>query len=491
MMPLRKIIISAIAFLVTFLGQAQENNVLYFMKGVPQSQYLNPAFQPNCKFYIATPAVGTVELYGGTNLRPIDLIFNGSDGSTTSILDSAYNKADFVNKLKAKNYIYFYNNVHLFSFGFRARQLYFNFDYSVRNNYEISYPKDLFRLSLLGLEYNQTYDFSGLGANVYSYNAFSAGVSRNFFDQFTIGIRGSFLTGMAGVQTENKQLSITNSSDGIMLRSNATIMASTGPVNVPLDSEGKLNLDSIKLDDFANANDYISNILGLQNKGFAFDLGATYQLTPKIQLYGSLLDLGQIHWKRKLKFMRSQGEYLIQSLEINSLNTDSITKSMENLGDTLLDHFDLVETGGTYTTHLTPKLYVGATFNVTERVSFGLLSRTYFYDRNTQQQFTLSANVQPINFFSLSLAYSFLNQAYNSLGVGMAFKVGPSNCFFTLDQIPLTYSKLKFSINDKSRTFPAPTYNRGINIRFGACLMFGGKKLQKAKEDQPILEEED
>ncbi len=38
-------------------GEAQINNSLYFMHGVPQSNRINPAHQPNVGFYIGFPAV--------------------------------------------------------------------------------------------------------------------------------------------------------------------------------------------------------------------------------------------------------------------------------------------------------------------------------------------------------------------------------------------------------------------------------------------------
>ena len=49
--------IAIIAVLIWFSAglQGQQSNILYYMKGVPQSHLLNPATQPRCGFYLGLP----------------------------------------------------------------------------------------------------------------------------------------------------------------------------------------------------------------------------------------------------------------------------------------------------------------------------------------------------------------------------------------------------------------------------------------------------
>src|SRR5208282_5074053 len=63
---------SLFSLLVVFLfvqmkGYAQQNNSLYFMEGIPQSNQLNPATQPRFGLYIGMPALSSIEVNAGNS----------------------------------------------------------------------------------------------------------------------------------------------------------------------------------------------------------------------------------------------------------------------------------------------------------------------------------------------------------------------------------------------------------------------------------------
>ena len=49
--------------------QAQINNTLYFMQGVPQANKYNPAYQPNASFYLGFPVLSPTRAGVRVSLR--------------------------------------------------------------------------------------------------------------------------------------------------------------------------------------------------------------------------------------------------------------------------------------------------------------------------------------------------------------------------------------------------------------------------------------
>jgi hypothetical protein len=132
-------------------------------------------------------------------------------------------------------------------------------------------------------------------------------------------------------------------------------------------------------------------------------------------------------------------------------------------------------TNNPYRTWLPTKVYLGASFYVHPKISFGILSRTEFYNKSLRQQFTMSANLYPIRMISTSFSYSFIEGSYKNIGLGLSLKAAPFNFYLITDTGP----SILFW----------PTEAKYVNLRIGMNLMFGCKKQKSLpKYDMPLVD---
>jgi hypothetical protein len=62
-----------------------------------------------------------------------------------------------------------------------------------------------------------------------------------------------------------------------------------------------------------------------------------------------------------------------------------------------------------YTSHLTPKFFLGGTYNITEKINVGLLARGEVFQNKLHSSLTISGNTNFKKWFSASLSYSIMN----------------------------------------------------------------------------------
>jgi hypothetical protein len=83
---------------------------------------------------------------------------------------------------------------------------------------------------------------------------------------------------------------------------------------------------------------------------------------------------------------------------------------------------------------------LGAEYSlIKDTLSFGVLSSTLFANKTLYPEVTASANYSPAYWFSSSLSYSFVNGQFNSLGLGLQFKIATVNLYIATDFIPFNY----------------------------------------------------
>jgi hypothetical protein len=457
------------------LSLAQENIPLYHMLGVPQSNNMNPAFQPGCNFYIGSSYINFN--IGSKPLRVNDVLFyNATIDSLITPLHRLANKDAFLAKLKPINTIGFESSINFLSFGFRvANTAYITFDVNDKVFSIFDYPADFAKTLLKGFPANQSYNWKNLGISSSYYREYALGFSNQFSDDLTLGIKGKLLFGKANLYTDNKDMYMYTDMSQWNLRTNIDVHSSLPMVEFSYDSLNRIKYDDIRTQ--SSSSDIRNAIFNRRNWGLGVDLGAVYKLSEKIQLSASLVDLGYIKWRSYLNGAKLQGEYKFTGVEFNSLDKDTIMQAITSIEDTLKDKF--YKAGNNpYITSLAPKLYIGAAYNVTNWFKLGMVSRTMFYRNTINPEITFSANVMPINLLSASVTYSVLNNKAQNLGVGLGLKFFAWQLYFVSEQIPLVYSKKSY----------LPYQTTGVNFRFGMNLLFGCQKQKKLEKDQPIIE---
>jgi hypothetical protein len=465
-------------------GLAQMPNTLFFMRGTPQRYQINPAFQPECNFFIGLPGVSPAQLkIQNSPFALKDVVYYDDEiDSLITFLHPRGDKEAFLALLKETNFINTEVSVSLGSFGFRSKNLFFTFDISERLFAQVSYPDDYIRLPIIGPDEGTTYDFNNFAVDLTALNELSMGVSTKLGDRLTIGVRGKLLFGQANFNTELFDVTFSASETEWPLHTDISFNSSSPYLTdyVELIANAPLDLVFGGLDDMDIEEPTIKEIrkmaLNTKNLGLGLDIGADYRINEWLQVSASVVDIGRIKWNNGVLNLKNSADYYFNGvdyiLDDDEDFFDDFTDSIENT----FDNFTSTETS--YGTWLPAKVYAGAAFNVHPKISFGLLSRTDFYQGNIREQFTVSANLYPTQILSTTFSYSIIDNYYKNIGFGLALKAFPFNLYIITDTGPsvaMWYNEAKY-----------------VNLRIGMNLIFGCKKEKSkkkaAKFDLPVVD---
>jgi hypothetical protein len=464
---------------------SQFGNTYYHMYGVPQANQLNPAFQPGCEGYLAMPLIGPLRFEVESNSIGYGDIFewNSATNKYMTFLHPQGNKQKFMDALANLNLIRAEVASNLISFGWRNEEWFFTFDLTERLIEGISFPKDFAEFLVDGNLYKTNFNFSDLAQNFKYFHELGIGVSYNLDDEMQFGVRAKFLMGGANSTTRTSEIYLKTTPDEWRIRSDVMFEATLPYLeDIPLDDEGYVDfdeVDSIGLGELFGFPDGIENytapsslstITGIKNPGFAVDLGFSYTPLEQLTVSASLVDLGFIRWRNYVYNFHQEMDYTFEGVEFR-LEEDY--DPGEDLLDSLKNDLRVKVSQDKYTTMLTGKVYLGAAYNITERIRIGGLFRTRIYNYRFYNQYTLSANFQPISMFSASLSYSIYGKSYMNLGLGLSLRAGPLNLYFVTDQAPSAYFF--------PQEFSSMNFRLGMNIVWG-CTMPKGMK------DRPLID---
>ncbi len=461
---------------------AQQSNTLYFLENVPQKHLLNPAFQPECGFYLGLPAIAPLQLYAGNSAFSLDDVmwYDETLDSTITFLHPLASKDDFLNNFKNSNFVSAELSTAILSFGFRIQDYFISFDVSERSEATISYPSDLISFIIQGNENGETFDLSNLGVNMNSYMEFALGLSNRYSDELSFGFKTKLLFGVVNLSTANTDLTVQTGVDQWHARSKFDINASLPGYYIPEDEDGYLDFEEADFEEDLEAGDFPGLIT--KNIGLALDLGVDYRPSELFSLSASVLDLGFIRWGSYVHNMSQDAEFVFEGL-IKDFESDSsdFEHMAEDLADSIKNTFTLANAEDPYTTFLNGKIYLGGRYNIHEKISFGFLSRTGIVRGKVRQQVTFSTNFNPFREFNASISYSIMNNTYNNLGIGISTNLGPFDLYIISDNVPVVYRKIVSTpalIPHKARTF---------NLRIGLNLVFGYNKLKRIQRDKPLV----
>jgi hypothetical protein len=460
-------------------GEAQVNNTLYFMHGVPQSNRVNPAYQPKGNFYIGFPLMAPLRAeISSSSLAWKDIIYQHPT-EPDSLITFLYRQDDqevFLNKLKPVNMVTSDLGTPLLSVGFRTSVGFFTLDVITRWDGSIYYPGDLARLMITGPAEGETFVLDGIGADLMAFDEISAGWSGEITDNLTIGARAKVLFGIGDLSTLNSDLKVTTSEDTWNIQSDIRFNTSMPFAEVSYDDDGMIE-DLVINDDldnpsFSSVSKYMFNT---KNLGFGLDLGAVYRPTDQLSLNISVVDLAFIRWKEEVHHLGYQMEYEFKGVELNPFGFsegnsigDYLDSTFSQLADSLGGFLEMGP-GPIYTTRLNTKLYAGASYWLTPMINLGILSRTDFRKKFVAESVTASANFSVGRLLNLTLSYSYMNSSFKNAGAGFSFNVGPLNLYMVSDN----------ALN----VLLWPDLSRSVNVWIGMNLVFG----YKDKVDRPLV----
>jgi hypothetical protein len=184
----------------------------------------------------------------------------------------------------------------------------------------------------------------------------------------------------------------------------------------------------------------------------------------------SVLDLGFIRWRNYTYNFKQEMDYSFEGVEF-TLEED--WDPGEGLLDSLQEVTRIQTSQQKYTSFLSSRVYIGAAYELSEKVRFGGVFRTRIHNYRFYNQFTVSANYQPFHMLSGTLSYSIMGNHYMNLGLGLSIRGGPFNIYFITDQAPSVYFW--------------PQELSSLNFRFGFNLVFGCEGGAH-KKDRPLID---
>ncbi|RXQ87627.1 hypothetical protein EO244_16275 [Ancylomarina salipaludis] len=465
-------------FMSNLLSAQKMNNTLYLMQNVPQSNQLNPAIQPECKVFLGFPGMSSIYLnYANNGFTYNDLIKDGTGLQKDSLVVDINS---FHDALQSTNTITNQFDYTFFSLGIRAKKMFFTLDMSSKVDTRLGFDKGLVSFLKNGnANYmGRTADLGALGLEGTAYHEVALGVSKQVTDKLTVGVKAKMLFGVANMHMDESDLSVYTSASGDLVRLHSKQLMK---VSMPLDITEKTDPDGTNyIDDIDVLDDDMDGTFfsGTNNKGFAFDLGATYQFDEKTTFYASILDIGGIKWNDTYELYQDasfdwKGGDWSQSGNSKDPNYREIGDVMEDLTDSISDAFRFRDNAGSYSKALPTKVYLGGSYKLNERMNVGAVSRTEIYNGKLRPSLTLSANTRVIRNFSASVSYSMVNNSYNNVGAGIAAKLGPFQIYAVSDNL--------LAMN--------PNTAQTANFRFGMNMMFGCRKKSQKKDVCKIQED--
>ena len=461
---------------------AQVTNTLYFMKGVPQSNRINPARHPDCGFYIGIPLVSPYStVLTSSSFSYGDIIYpHPSEDSLITFLHGEGNKEEFLDNLKPLNFVVSELGSSILSVGFGTKVGFFTVDVGSRLDGSIYIPGDILRLLLEGADEGKDYNLNGLGVDISGFEEVSLGWSRPLGSRVEIGVRAKLLFGMGNLTTTRSDFSLSTSEDVWHISSNLEMKASLPFAEIVYDEDGMIE-DIIIEDDLSNLN--ALSLAGMafnkNNIGLGFDLGVDFRPSDRWLLSASVLDLGYIQWKDEVHELSYNRDYDYDGAEVDPFdfsdgNTfgDFMDSTLSAIKDTLLDALE-IGPGEKYSRRLNTKLYLGASWYATPDISFGLLSRTDFLKETVVEQVTASANFKAGRYLNFSLSYSYMNSYFKNFGAGISLNAGPVNVYAISDNV---FNLLLW-----------PEESRSASLWFGINMVFGYKKCSKKANDRPLV----
>lgn len=434
-------------FVGSVVSKAQNGMSNHLLRSVPQSVYTNPSFLPEANTYVGIPALSSIYFGAGhSGFAYKDLVVRRSDDSLFLDVDN------MISKLRQRNYLFVNYNIELLTFGFKVQDNFFSFSATEKITGRFTYPGDLMKLLWKGNSQflYEPADFSGTGLNYMHYREYALGMNRQIFDNLNIGLRAKLLYGKSNVWTERSHITLSTDPSTFALTAESDII-----VNASFPEE--LFEDDDDAQDFS-FEDYILN---RDNRGLAFDIGATYNINDKFSVALSVLDIGKINWRSGTRNLVSErASFTFEGIDLKDFfNSDTTAKDgFDILLDSLENTFDFTETENNYSHWMPGIVYLTGMYHLTDNDNIGLLVRSDIFNSRIYPSFTLSYNKRFANVISGVLSYSVANRSYTNVGLGFSLQLGPVQLY---------------AFNDNVYGLFFPTASKNTNIHFGLNLVFG------------------
>lgn len=434
--------------------QTSFSGVQYFQPGYAYRHTLNPAFVPQWG-YVSFPALGDINAGFTSNLGVADFLYPLKDGTVGTFLHPEVTPERFLKNIKRTNYININLDMSIISAGWFWGRSFWSVDVRVKAGLQLAAPYEFFELLKRGMDKNPAvYNIKNMGAQAQAYTEIAVGYARDLNEQWSVGGKFKFLTGVSTATFLVRDMQIYLSDDVWKVNSNADVHVFGRLVDLETADDLSVRFGEIAPSGY----------------GMAVDLGAEFRpaFAKGLRFSASLLDLGFLCFgQESVRKYEAQGEVEYTGFEDLGMDMD-VSGEIERLTDDMLGMFDFTEVPvyKNYAKRVTPTLNFAVEYGFWgNRFSVGLLSSTTFYALHPESELSVVGNIHPARWFSVSLAYSFLG---NRRGLGWAVNITPKyglNLFISSNYTPLYVG----------RAF-MPLKRAHANVQFGLTFAIGNNR---------------
>ena len=405
--------------LITAFSATGQDKTMYFMGIHPNGNQLNPAVQYNRSLVILSPSLS---FSLANSSLTFNKMFNRGTGAADSVL--FWNFDSMEKNLRNTNYIHANISNNLLFAGKKLKNgFYASFAISNKNDIYFTFPETFVDLrhgnADLANNKPRTIDLNNYSFNGIMYHEYSFGLSKSISEKLIVGAHLKLLRGNVAARTKKFLASIKTNDDfsESFLATDINVNLSAPILNTQK-GDGSINFDIASLQD-----QMLWPYISLKNYGVAIDLGFTYELNEKINLSGSVNDVGFIRWGAKPQQLISKGEYLFDGLYFSTQNLDGFNAEnyFSSYTDTISSIFLPFESDNSFKTWLFAKSYIGATYKYNTKITFSaLLKSTVFYDVFLVEA-TVGTTYSPNKKWAFTGTWSYSNYSLYNLGLGVLF----------------------------------------------------------------------
>ena len=316
-----------------------------------QGNNLLPVYRPAAKWTISLP--GWQHNLSSNSLRYGDVITTNASGNPVvdvgKLLDHLKDQNALAASVRLQTFQLTHSNGPLtFSIGHQFR--YWN-----RFDFPEALPKLIWEGN--GQYIGQTVPF-GFNLEMTTFSEWSAGLAYSLNSNWTAGARLKYLSGIGHVGTSRSHLSLYTDPEVYQL---------TVDADFQVDAAGYFQYDDFDNLDFSYRFKGFEQIVYPGNTGFAADLGLSYS-GDQWETNLSLVDLGNIQWKKDAESYLLKGQYAYDGLNVaRDFFNDSLR--LEDALDTLQNLFDVQTQAGAFKTALPARLIWNAQYNLSEQLA--------------------------------------------------------------------------------------------------------------------------
>lgn len=430
--------------LLPFVSLAQKEISLYGLKHVPQIVYFNPALAPNGRINIGVPGISSINASVGRSDFLVSDVFNsGSNG------EDVFDVQKFVDALEDKNMVFGQLSADLVHLGFASGRNYFHFNITDRFDFSAEFPKEaaVFIKEVYDENYlNQEVSVNDIRVELQHYRELAFGMSRNVTEKLRVGGTFKIIAGVGSIRTNDLDFKVDTD------LSNDSIVG--GQVSFDLETSG--------IDEYTGS-DPLGHIMGLNNVGYAFDLGANYKFNDRFEASFAVLDMmSKINWSKNVRNYKNENVgYEFSLLNAEDLFSDDRDEDGVN---TVLDSLNQIleesENNDNYSSPIPTKINFALSYNPTPKTQISLVSHNILYENDPRNYLKFVFNGRLNKTFNGVISYALIDEHETPLNLGLGFALNLG--FFQIHAI--TENALV--------AFVSPDQSKNPNVRFGINFTF-------------------